>query len=139
MDSKKPFNIMLIDDDIATNYYHGIIIRDSGIDAKVETFTYVRNALDALTANWETSKKLPDIVFLDINMPGMTGWDFLDEFDKLPNELKSEISIFILTTSENPADHEKGVNNPYIKKFMIKPLTEETLKIAIETSLVPHQ
>jgi len=123
MTAEKPEYIMLIDDNEATNYFHNLVITESGIDVKVLCFTYVEQALEKL--NQESAK--PGIIFLDINMPGMNGWDFMKEFEKLPAAQKKETSVVILTTSENPNDLAKGRKNPYIRGFLLKPLTPVAL------------
>ncbi len=118
----KPQYIMLIDDNEATNYLHNLVIAESGIDVKVLSFTYVEKALENLFLGLAK----PGIIFLDINMPGMNGWDFLNEFEKLPPVQKEKTIVVILTTSENPNDLAKGNKNPYVKGFFIKPLTTGT-------------
>ena len=84
--------ILLIDDDDATNFIHEMVIKMADIDTHIEICTSARKALDYLTCKGEysanTSYPQPGIIFLDINMPGMSGWDFLKEYDSLPEEQK---------------------------------------------------
>jgi len=136
---KNPEFIMLVDDNDATNYYHHVIIGEAGIETRVLSFTYAEKALNHFFVDQDILLKVfpSGIIFLDINMPGMNGWDFLDEFEKLPVELKAKIVIIVLTTSDNPLDFEKAGKIPSIKGFMPKPLSEETLKEVINTYLSP--
>ena len=126
----EPGFIMLVDDNEATNYFHTLVIKESGINTRVLSFTYVRKALDFLlngTGFSDNNAPQHGIIFLDINMPGMNGWDFLEEFEKFPEKLKKQIDLVILTTSENPFDRRKANENPNIKSYKIKPLTSEML------------
>lgn len=113
--------IMLIDDDEATNYLHHLVIERSGVAHKIIVFEKPEQALDYfLTPNGSHVK--PDLLLLDLNMPRMNGWEFLDEFDTLPNDKKEGITILILSTSLNPYDVEKATENKYVSGFYNKPL-----------------
>jgi CheY-like chemotaxis protein len=70
---------------------------------------------------------IPEVIFLDINMPIMDGFQFIEEFDKLAKEFKSRSKIVMLTTSVNPTDIERSQKNNYIVKYINKPLTQEML------------
>jgi len=136
---KKPEFIILIDDDEATNYYHDVIIQDSGIDTRVLSFEYAEKALDYFRSPdcIFVKEHCKGIIFLDINMPGMNGWDFLKEFENLPDHPKESITIFILTTSENPIDLTKAEKSARVKGFIMKPLTTELLNGIVDKHLSP--
>jgi len=121
-------NILLVDDDEATNYIHkrvikeadcteNIIIRDSGTDA-----------LQYLTSKIDGKYPQPDLIFLDINMPAMDGWEFLEQYKNLEDEQQAKTIIVMLTTSLNPDDKDKANTIPLISGFMAKPLTPEKLE-----------
>jgi len=74
----------------------------------------------------EEQPEIPDAIFLDVNMPKIDGWGFLNKYGEIPIE-KSPI-IIMLTTSMNPEDQLKADANPLVKGFKNKPLTEEHLK-----------
>ncbi len=126
---KKMKCILLIDDDEPTNILHQIIIEDAGVTGEVKV---VQNGLDALEylkkcKNSKSSEAvLPDLILLDINMPGMNGFEFLESYQKLPPELRTGIVIVMLTTSLNPYDMEK-LNKLGVKALKNKPLTESIL------------
>ena len=105
---KKINCILLIDDDKSTNFLHKIIIEETGVSEKVEAVQSGQEALDYLERKKEGVYPKPDLIFLDINMPGMNGWEFLEEYEKLDDNLKGEIMIMMLTTSINPDDEEKA-------------------------------
>ena len=122
-------SIMLVDDDDMTNFIHTVVIEESGIEAFIKVATTVQEALDYLKSCQESGdmNPKPGIIFLDINMPGMSGWDFLDKYRTLPEEKRANIIIAMLTTSLNPDDRKRGENNVEIKKFYHKPLTQDML------------
>ncbi|MCX6197927.1 MAG: response regulator [Bacteroidetes bacterium] len=121
--------VILIDDDDPTNYYHKMIIEQYGCAEKILIFTGGEKALQYLLSNTQenTSYLKPDLIFLDINMPRMTGWDFLKEYAKLPDEQKSRIVLMMLTTSLNPDDETLAHNTPDVSGFYFKPLSNEML------------
>ena len=67
------------------------------------------------------------MVFLDINMPGKNGWDFLDEFERMCDEIKKNCKVYMLTSSIDPSDVKKSQSYETVKDFIIKPLTKEKL------------
>lgn len=119
--------LVFIDDDYATNFYHKVIVRDSGLVEKFLFFSSAKEALDYFVeqnelGNWEK----PDAIFLDINMPEINGWEFLDLYAETDMD-KAPIYI-MLTTSLNPEDFEKAELNPLVRGLKNKPLTELHLK-----------
>jgi CheY-like chemotaxis protein len=133
MNMRKKINcILLIDDDKSTNFLHKIIIEETGVSEKVEAVQTGQEALDYLERKKEGVYPRPDLIFLDINMPGMNGWEFLEEYEKLDDNIKGEIMIMMLTTSINPDDEEKAKNTKFINGFLNKPLTTEALEKIID-------
>jgi CheY-like chemotaxis protein len=124
-------SVLLIDDDEPTNFYTQLIIEESGCADHVQVAQGGREALNYLSKtqpqSGETSFPRPDLIFLDINMPAMDGWEFLDEYKKLQKERQGKIIVVMLTTSLNPDDRAKANDMPEIAGFESKPLTEEKL------------
>lgn len=119
---KKLKLILLIDDFEGANFLHEKIIRESGCTEKIRVETNAAKALDFLRTEENHTFPQPDIIFLDLNMPGMSGWEFLDEYKKLSREQRWGTLIVILTTSRNPDDETMAkIKHPKIV-FMKKPL-----------------
>jgi CheY-like chemotaxis protein len=113
---------MLVDDSEMDNYYHSEIIRRTGITEEIRIAENGSEALDMLE-----SKSPPELIFLDINMPGMNGWEFLEEYRKLDDVQKAKIVVIMLSTSLNPADRKHAEQIPEITEYRTKPLTKEGL------------
>lgn len=119
--------ILLVDDNAADNYLHRLEIEEAGVAERVVTATSGYEALDFLQTETETGYPQPDIIFLDINMPGMNGWEFLEEYEELPANQKAGVVIVMLTTSLNPIDKKRATENGLIDRFESKPLTKDRL------------
>lgn len=132
---KKINCILLVDDNPADNEFHKIIINDSHVCDQVKIATNGKNALEYIIKSGSgdsTEFPKPDLIFLDINMPGMNGFEFLEEYHKLDDKLKSRIVIIMLSTSLNPDDAERAKQIKEVTEFMNKPLMVDTLQNTIE-------
>ncbi|NVK53116.1 MAG: response regulator [Flavobacteriaceae bacterium] len=120
--------ILLIDDDPATNFLHKLIIKKEDCTENIICIQSAKEALDYLkTRNEKGIYPHPEMIFLDINMPGMNGWEFLNEYEKNEKEQKAKI-VVMLTTSLDPEDKKKADNIKEINRFISKPLTSEKLR-----------
>ncbi len=119
-------NILLIDDSEADNFIHERILNKAEVSHTITIKKSGQEALDFLTTKGEDGNKpAPELIFLDINMPGMTGWEFLEHYENLQLEEKTGIIVCLLTTSAAEADKEKAQDKPQIKTYLHKPLTVE--------------
>ena len=127
---KKLNCILLIDDNKADNAFHQIKIKRAEVCDTISVATTGTQALNYLEKAAQQLEEFPkpDLIFLDINLPGMDGFDFLDEFHKLNDTLKSETKVVMLTTSLNPDDQTRALNYKEVKNFLNKPLTVELIQ-----------
>jgi CheY-like chemotaxis protein len=117
-------NIWLIDDDDITNMLHQFFLEEYFPDASIVVFSQAELALKAISEN----APLPDYIFLDINMPVMDGWEFMDELSKMANPNFGNLHIHILTSSLDPSDFSKAELSPLIQGFISKPLEIEKVE-----------
>jgi CheY-like chemotaxis protein len=138
--NKKLNCIMVVDDDEPTNYISTMLIEEANCTRHLEIVDSGMDALNYLenTTGDENVKNLlipPDLLFLDINMPRMNGWEFLDEYKKLKNARLVKTVIIMLTTSLNPVDKLRAESIPEVAGFESKPLTAEMIRRVIKTYL----
>jgi CheY-like chemotaxis protein len=115
--------IWLIDDDDITNMLHMILMEKEFPSDNTIVYNLAEKAIERLS----NGTNLPDYIFLDINMPFMDGWEFLETFSKLENPKLQRIQIYILSSSIDPDDSDKAEVSKYIKGFISKPLKLEKL------------
>jgi len=119
--------VMLVDDNDTDNFISKRIIEITKFAKRVEIKNSGKSALQYLEENQGDIDNLPDLIFLDINMPIVDGFVFLFEFEMFPDELKRKCKVVILSSSDNKRDIEKIVDNEYVIKFITKPLTDNAL------------
>src|SRR5262245_50723219 len=120
--------VMLVDDNDTDNFISKRIIEITGFARRVEVKNSGKSALDYLQANQDKPDNLPNIIFLDINMPVVDGFVFLYEFERFKELVRTKCKVIILSSSDNKRDIDKIVNNNYVIKFITKPLTEASLE-----------
>ncbi len=114
---------LLIDDNYIDNFVTKKIIENSNF---VENIILARSANEAIDMV-KNGTIYPDVIFLDVRMPVMGGFEFLEEFNKIEID-KENIRIFMLSSSLDPIDLKKSTGNKYITQFILKPLTQKTLE-----------
>ncbi|MES1219542.1 MAG: response regulator [Bacteroidota bacterium] len=124
-------NILLIDDDEDDNFFHRLVLEESGITDNIHVVQNSSEALELLlNENFQ-----PELIFLDINMPKINGWELLEQFNKMNKNYHPR--IIVLTTSMNPSDKKKAAGLLKIDYFATKPLTAEKLETIIAHCFSP--
>ena len=119
--------VMLVDDNDTDNFISKRIIEITKFSKNVIVKNSGKSALDYLEEFKDSPEAIPDIIFLDINMPIVDGFVFLYEYEKFSNSIKDKCRVIILSSSDNKRDIDKIINNDFVIKFVTKPLTEKTL------------
>jgi CheY-like chemotaxis protein len=131
---KKLNTIVLLDDNEATNFIHKKFIDRAECANHVYDFQSGINLLEYLA---DESNPLPEIIFVDINMPIMSSWEFLENYKDIQRPGIQDIVIILLSTSLSPTDTEKAESIELIKDIQIKPLTVTTIHSVIKR-FFPH-
>lgn len=123
--------VMLVDDNEIDNMINQKMLESANFAEQYYIYTSGQSALDFLenlVKQESAGELLPDMILLDINMPLIDGFQFLDRYSELNTSAKPNIDVFMLTTSINPSDKVRAEENKLIAKFLIKPLTLEQLE-----------
>ena len=129
MSSQSLYNfVMLIDEDEIDNIINQKIIESNNFSDKIQVHQAGTEALDYLRKHEKDPDKLPDLIFLDINMPIMDGFQFLEEFEKLGDNVLNKCKIIMLSSSISPRDIDRAASNRFVKKYLNKPLNARYLQ-----------
>jgi CheY-like chemotaxis protein len=119
-----PVRFTIVDNDPVNNLLCGLAIKDAVVDANILEFTDPLKAFDYIKAGNESDGDM-NILLLDINMPIWSGWDFVDNFDKLDEKIKNRFKIYMLSSSIDNNDKQRAVENKNVVDYIEKPLTGE--------------
>ncbi len=115
----------IVDDDEMTVYLHKVFVTQNNFDLQPHVFYHGKSTMEYLKANYDPNKLY--CVFLDINMPIMDGWEFLDSLNK--ENMKKNIWVIMLTSSVNPVDRKKADSYDQVLEYIEKPLNDSKLKM----------
>jgi len=120
--------ILLVDDDEPTNFLNKMTLEQSGCANFIRVAQGGQEALDYLESCGQDGRPRPDLIFLDVNMPAMDGWEFLEKYRMLRDGQKADIVLIMLTTSLNPDDEARTRTIPEVSGFENKPLSHDRLQ-----------
>lgn len=123
---KKIDLVCIIDDDPMHVFITKKYVELSGFVESVLVCKDGKDAYDTLTCLLTNNSKLPEVIFLDLNMPIWDGWYFLDEFVKIP--IQQKITIYLLTSSNNEEDLLRAKKYSLSSNYLIKPLKQHQIK-----------
>lgn len=119
--------VMLVDDNETDNYVNRAILERCSFSKDIVIKNNCESALQYLHDNQDDINKIPDLLFLDINMPRMNGFEFLSAFGSYPNPVKDKCHIIVLSSSDNKNDIQKIIGNSNVNNYINKPLSREDL------------
>lgn len=124
--------ILLVDDDPDDNFLHQIIINDSGLCEHVRVVETGTEALHYLQHTTHPDYIRPDLILTDVNLPGMNGFEFMEQYSQLSQSLKQRTAVIFLSTSLSPRDLQKAAQLSDVKGYYAKPLTTSMLHSIID-------
>ncbi|MEE2773196.1 MAG: response regulator [Bacteroidota bacterium] len=120
----------IIDDDPVFVFGTKKIMELANFSSSIMVFHNGHEALQNLKPIIEKGENIPEVILLDLNMPIMDGWEFLDEFIEIPTS--KQITIYIVTSSVDPADSKRAEKYDNVSNYLVKPIRSEDLKSILE-------
>jgi len=120
--------VLLVDDNEIDNFINERMITSSGFAEKVIVKTSSDDAISYLIENQEKDENLPEIVFLDLNMPVKDGFIFLEDFKKANDAVRKKCKVVVLSSSISPEDINRASTDQHVFKYVNKPLSEKYLE-----------
>ncbi|NKI25338.1 response regulator [Arenibacter sp. 6A1] len=128
----------IIDDDPIFVFGTKILLKNNGFGTDIKVCNNGQEALDLFSDILSSVEELPELILLDLNMPVMDGWEFLEEFNKISNQEKS--CIYVLSSSIDKRDMERAMSYPSVRNFIAKPLSSVKLReLILELESPDHQ
>ncbi|WP_281541552.1 response regulator [Maribacter aestuarii] len=133
---KKIESCCIIDDDPIFIYGTKRLMKEIDFCDSIMVYNNGQDALDGLLELSESGQKIPPYIFLDLNMPIMDGWEFLEQFSKIPSNKIKKTTIFIISSSVDPRDLEKVKNYKAVNNYILKPITPTDLETVLNGAMV---
>jgi response regulator of citrate/malate metabolism len=137
--SKKIGNLWIIDDDPMSSFYIKRLAELGELANIITIYDRARGAVEYLLHHKQSQEHLPDMILLDIYMPEMDGWSFLEEFTAIKDKLVKNIDVYIISSSNHPKDVNRAGQLADVKDYLVKPITIELLKRVVFGPGIHHQ
>lgn len=124
----KPVNVFVVDDDDIYQFTIGATLKNIPAVRSTRTFSDGAEALEYIVMHQNNDDELPDIIFLDINMPVLDGFQFMEEFIELRPKLNKSIKVYMVSSSMDPKDIKKADRIEEISDYLIKPLDSKHIR-----------
>ncbi|MEP6594469.1 MAG: response regulator [Ginsengibacter sp.] len=126
---------IVIDNDPVNNMLCTLMIKNVAGDAEIQTFNFPVKGFEYITTEYLNNKN-PTVLLLDINMPTWSGWDFLDNFEKLDEKIKRQIKVYMLSSSIDQSDKHRAEADKNVVDYIEKPLSEKNVLSMLEQKWV---
>lgn len=120
-------NVMIIDDNVIDLYIASRMITKNNFGNNVLTYPKAQDALDYLKENQDNEAALPRVIFVDIYMPIMSGFEFLTSYNELPEKLKNYCDVYVISSTIDDYDIIRASTDVNIISFQVKPITKDFL------------
>ena len=121
-------NLWIIDDDPMASFYIKRLAELGELASIITIYDKAQWAIDYLLYHKKSIQHLPDVILLDIYMPELDGWGFLQEYQKIKDQLSKNIDIYIISSSGHPKDKNRAQGIPEVKAYLQKPITKDQLR-----------
>lgn len=126
-------NVCLIDDDNIYQFTARKLLESTGLAKHIQSFYNGSEAINYFKDQNNKPETLPDVIFLDINMPVMNGWEFLEEYNKLYTNLPKPIVVYVVSSSIDSNDRQKSKEYKLVSDYLVKPINRIQYKELIES------
>jgi len=131
MTQSKKLHFIIIDDSKLDCFIAEKIIKNTGKSESVRSFLQAKEAIDFIAKTPQADENSRTIILVDIQMPVMNGFEFVEAFEKLPPDITTHYTIYVISSSINENDIHKLQQYPSVKQFLNKPLTSNNLAILL--------
>ena len=121
-------SVIVIDDSVLERFLAEKLMQNCRFAEQVTSFNSPIDALQYLTSLKNSQDKFPEVIFVDIQMPLMNGFEFLDKFMEFPEDARQHSKIVMFSSSQAPEDYSRMKQHPVIARFLSKPLSEESFR-----------
>jgi CheY-like chemotaxis protein len=132
---KKIDSTCIIDDDPIFVYGTKRLMNELNFSDNIFVYTNGQDAIDGLYEIIENGEELPSVIFLDLNMPIMNGWEFLEGFVKIPNNNREKVTIYIISSSVDPRDLQRIKDYKVVNNYILKPISPDDLSTILKSLL----